>query len=191
MDVRELHDRALAWFGERVKGVPDEAWNARTPCEEWDVRDLVNHNVSENWWAKELLEGRTIDEVGDRLEGDVLGEDPVEAYMASADAARRAAAQIDLDTPVDLSYGRVPARDYLDQRWVDLAVHGWDLAVATSQEERLPDDLAEAAWELMTAQREAVRQSGVFAEEVEVGNDAEVQTKLLGLLGRDRLAWSS
>ncbi|MDP8962224.1 MAG: TIGR03086 family metal-binding protein, partial [Actinomycetota bacterium] len=169
MDVRELHSRALDFFGELVAGVPEDAWNNPTPCDEWDVRALVNHNISENWWATELLDGKTIDEVGDRFDGDLLGTDPVEAYDASAEAVRWVLAPLeDLDSSVEVSYGPVPARRYLEHRYVDLLVHGWDLAVATEQDSALPPELVESAYEAMSAQREQVRESLAFGPEVEV-----------------------
>ncbi|MDQ3931367.1 MAG: TIGR03086 family metal-binding protein [Actinomycetota bacterium] len=190
MDVRELHDRALDFFAELVAGVSEDAWSNSTPCDEWEVRALVNHNVSENWWAAELLAGKSIEEVGDRFEGDLLADEPVEAYDASAEAVRRALAPLeDLDRSVAVSYGPVPARSYLEHRYIDLVVHGWDLAVATGQDGELPPELAESAYETMSAQREQVRESGAFADEVEVPEDADVQTKLLGLLGRDPARW--
>ncbi|MFN2557568.1 MAG: TIGR03086 family metal-binding protein [Nitriliruptorales bacterium] len=190
MDVRELHDRALDFFGELVAGVPEHAWKNPTPCDDWNVRALVNHNVSENWWACELLAGRSIEDVGDRFEGDLLGDEPREAYEASAEAVRRAVAPLeDLDSSVDVSYGPIPAREFLEHRYVDLVVHGWDLAVATDQDPEIPSELAESAFETMSAQREQVRESAGFGPEVEVPEDADTQTKLLGLLGRDPARW--
>ena len=70
-----------------VAGVGADQWRARHPCEDWDVRVLVNHIVTGNYWAAELGRGQTIEEVGDRLDGDVLGDDPVAAYDASAGGA--------------------------------------------------------------------------------------------------------
>lgn len=190
MDVRELHNHALDFFGELVAGVHEDAWTNSTPCEDWDVRALVNHNVCENWWATELLAGKTIDEVGDRFEGDLLNEEPVEAYKASAEAVRRAVAPLDdLDSSVELSYGSVSASRYLEHRYVDLVVHGWDLAVATGQDAQLPPELAENAYEAMADQREHVRESDAFGPEVTVAEDADAQTKLLGRLGRDPSRW--
>src|SRR5262249_30896405 len=54
-----------------VDSVGDGQWQMPTPCEGWDVRELVNHIVSGNFWAGELARGKTIEEVGDRLDGDV------------------------------------------------------------------------------------------------------------------------
>lgn len=190
MDVRELHDRALDFFGERVAGVGEDAWKAPTPCGDWDVRALVNHNVSENWWASQLLMGKTIEEVGDRFEGDLLRDEPVEAYAASAEAVRRTLARLeDLDLSVHVSYGPVPAWTYLEHRYIDLSVHAWDLAVATGQDAKLPHELAQSAYETMAAQRGQVQASEVFGPEVEVPEDADAQAKLLGLLGRDPARW--
>lgn len=190
MDSGDLHDRALAFFGERVHGVGRGQWHAPTPCPDWDVRALVNHNVVENHWAGELLAGRTIEEVGDRFDGDLLGDDPVGAWDASAEVAGQAVRRVGtLDGHVEVSYGSIPARKFVEQRSMDLLVHGWDLAVATGQQATMPLDVAEAAWQMMDSQREQIRASRVFGPEVTVPADADPQTRLLGLLGRDPSAW--
>ena len=75
-DIAELHAQALDATGRIVAGIPADRWHADTPCGGWDVRALVNHVVSGNLWAAELAAGRTIEDVGDRLDGDVLGADP-------------------------------------------------------------------------------------------------------------------
>lgn len=47
-----------------------------TPAGEWDVRALLNHVVSGNFRASELGAGATIEQVGDRFDGDLVGEPP-------------------------------------------------------------------------------------------------------------------
>src|SRR5207245_8971838 len=74
-DLPDLHDRALAGTRRYVAAVGSDQWTSASPCEGWDVRELVNHIVSGNFWAGELARGKTIDEVGDRLDGDMLGDD--------------------------------------------------------------------------------------------------------------------
>src|ERR687898_387693 len=91
MDVTDLHRRTVAAFVSRLDSVGDR-WNAPTPCSDWDVRTLINHIAYEDLWTVPLMEGVTIAEVGDRFEGDLLGEDPVAAARAAADAATIAAA---------------------------------------------------------------------------------------------------
>lgn len=190
MGDRERHQQALDLFAQHVRGVGDDQWDAPTPCSEWNVRDLVNHNASENWWTQPLMEGQRVEDVGDRYEGDVLGEDPVAGYDASAVAARKAFEADDaLERTVHLSFGDVPAAMYLGQRVTDLLVHGWDLAVATGQDPTPPGELASWAWEVNEPHRELIEAAEVFADPVEVPDDADPWTRLLGLLGRDRRAW--
>src|SRR5665648_146779 len=52
--VADWHTRALAATGRIVASIPADRWRARTPCPEWEVRGLVSHLVSGNWWAAEL-----------------------------------------------------------------------------------------------------------------------------------------
>lgn len=185
-DPIEAHQRCLRLFGEKVRGVPDDAWDAPTPCADWDVRDLVNHNVAENRWAGDLLAGRTIADVGERHEGDLLEDDPVAAYAASAEAARVSTEAEDvLEQDVHVSYGPISGAEYLTHRWVDLLVHSWDLAVATGQDATLPADLAEFAVQAMRRDEEAIRSSGAFGDRVQIDEDRPAQDHLVALLGRD------
>ena len=52
-----------------------EQWHDETPCSEWDVRALIHHVFDEQLWTGPLFEGLTIGEVGDRFEGDLMGDD--------------------------------------------------------------------------------------------------------------------
>ena len=79
-----LHRMALESTRTFIAGIGDDRWADATPCDGWDVRALVNHVVAGNLWAAELASGRSIDEVGDRLDGDVLGDSPLDAYDRSS-----------------------------------------------------------------------------------------------------------
>ena len=84
------------------------------------------------------MSGKTIDEVGDRYDGDVLGDDPSAAYDASARVAGDAFARPGaMEAPVAVSYGPVPGEIYAGHRFIDVLIHGWDLAVATGQDSTL------------------------------------------------------
>src|SRR3954451_24748645 len=89
-DLPEKFERAEGRFQSLVHQVTDDKWAAPTPCSDWDVRALVNHLVYEARWAPPLLEGKTIAEVGDRFDGDLLGDDPRAAYDDAVEAACRA-----------------------------------------------------------------------------------------------------
>jgi uncharacterized protein (TIGR03086 family) len=185
LDLPGLHADALAETGRLLAGVGDDQWHLPTPCEDWDVRVLVNHIVSGNLWVAPLMTGSTIEEVGERLDGDVLGGDPVDAYRRSAseaDAAFRADGA--MDAPANVSYGPVPGRVYAGHRFIDVLVHGWDLAVGAGLDTRLRPDLVDACLEVVLPQAESLAASGAFGEDHEIPEGASPQTRLLALLGR-------
>jgi uncharacterized protein (TIGR03086 family) len=184
-DIAELHARALDTTGRTVAGITPDSWRADTPCDGWDVRTLLNHVVAGNWWAAELAAGGTIERVGDRLDGDMLGSEPAAAYVGSAEAAaavfRRPGS---LDAPCAVSYGPVPGSVYAGHRFIDVLIHGWDLAVATGQDPALEETLVQACREILEPQLEAFRAAGAFAAEVAAPPDATAQARLLAMLGR-------
>jgi uncharacterized protein (TIGR03086 family) len=184
-DIVRLHQRALDETGSVVGRIEPDQWIAATPCEGWDVRTLLNHLVAGNLWAAELGAGATIPEVGDRLDGDVLKDDPVGAYEASATlAAATFAAPGAMDAPCAVSYGPVPGLIYCGHRFVDVLIHGWDLAVATSQDSTLDPDLVAAAYDLLQDQADMVRASGMFGDDLSVPDGAGAQSRLLAFIGR-------
>jgi uncharacterized protein (TIGR03086 family) len=183
--TQELHRRALAEFGERVRAVADDQWHLPTPCSEWDVRALVNHMTSENLWTTPLFEGKTVAEVGDRYDGDVLGDDPKGGWEASARAAEAAVGDAGaMERTVHLSFGDFPGREYTMQLLADLVIHCWDLARAIGADERLDSELVEqvAAW--FEPAEAGYRTAGAIGPRVEVPPDADPQTRLLAAFGR-------
>jgi uncharacterized protein (TIGR03086 family) len=185
LDLPRLHADALASTDRLVAEVGDDQWRLPTPCEDWDVRELVNHIVSGNLWVAPLMTGSTIEDVGDRLDGDVLGGDPLDEYRRSASEARSAfCAEGAMAAPANVSYGPVPGRVYVGHRFIDVLVHGWDLAIAASLETTLRSDLVEACLEVVLPEAELLAASGAFGEDHEVPEGASSQTRLLALLGR-------
>jgi len=185
MDLADVHAAALEHTEGIVAAIEARQWQLPTPCSEWDVRTVAAHIVRENLWVAPLVDGRTIDEVGDRFEGDVLGGDAVSAYQRSARTASHAFFQPGaLDRAVHLSYGDVPGAVYCGHRIIDVVVHGWDLARGTGQDEVMPVELAEACWGIVEPQLDQLGGSGVFGPPVAVGSSAGAQDRLLGALGR-------
>src|SRR5580765_3262355 len=115
MDIVELHRRTVAEFLDRVGAVTDGQWHDPTPCTEWDVRALVNHVVAEDRWTGPLLGGSKIEEIGDRFDGDILGDDPSTTARHAATEATDAAAAGHRSPKVHLSYGDEEPDEYLMQ----------------------------------------------------------------------------
>ena len=178
-------ERAVAEFTRRVQAVADDQWNASTPCSDWDVRKLVQHVVYETKWTPPLLEGKTIQEVGDVFEGDLLGDYPKVAWASAVEDASSAVNEDEaLDRIVHLSFGDFPGSEYISQVLSDFTIHSWDLARGIGTDERLDDELVEYVYSFLEPQAEAWRSAGAFADAVEFAEDADTQTKLLALTGR-------
>ncbi len=184
-DLARLHAQAGEQTRRFLAAIPADAWAHVSNCPPWTVRDLVNHLVAENWWTPELIHGKSIAEVGDRFDGDVLGDDPLAAYDASQTVAQAALDEPGaMDAPCAVSYGPVPGSVYAAHRLIDVAIHGWDFAASTGQDARLPDDLVQALWDLFKDQAEDFGRSGYFKPNVAVPPDADLQTRLLAIFGR-------
>ena len=183
--VFRLIPAALERFGALVHDVPAERWDAPTPCTDWTVRDVVNHVTGEQLWAPHLLRGESLEEVGDRYDGDVLGSDP----GATWDTAAHEAAQAWQTLPrgglqVHTSMGRIPVEEYAEQMHLDLVVHGWDLGRGAGLDTSVPREAAEQVLAYVEPRAGAFAGSGIFAEPVPVESD-DPADRLLGLLGRD------
>jgi uncharacterized protein (TIGR03086 family) len=187
--VAELHGRAVEAFRSLVQQVSPEGWSAATPCAEWDVRALVNHVAGEELWTVPLLEGRTIAEVGERFDGDVLGGSPTDAVDGAAKAAVAA-----FDEPgaaertVHLSFGDTPAAEYGMQLVADHVVHGWDLAVATGADPHVDPELVTALTAWFAEREDLYRSAGAVSDRPTVPT-RNAQEELLVAFGRDP-SWS-
>ncbi|MGK5629849.1 TIGR03086 family metal-binding protein [Streptomyces sp. URMC 123] len=185
MDLLDAFDRALPEFDRRVHRVRRDQWTRDTPCSDWSVRDLVGHLTVEHLWAPWLLRGATLAEVGDRFDGDVLGDHPVRAWERAAAGSREAFHRPGaLEGEVHTSGGPTPATEYAWQMIGDLTVHAWDLARGMDDDDRLDEELAEAVYEGVARRADDWRGSGLFEAPVDVPASAPAQDRLVGLLGR-------
>lgn len=185
MDILDAHGTAMDEFGRRVHEARPDQWSNSTPCTDWDVRTLVNHLVSEQLWAPYILAGRTMAEVGDRFDGDQLGDDPVAAWDGAAAGAREAfVAEGALNDTVHLSYGDERADVYARQMISDLTIHAWDLARGIGVDERLDDALVSTVHEWTAPNVDGLASTGLFAPPVPTAADAPLQTRTLAMFGR-------
>ncbi len=184
MKPAEMHRRTVDWWNARLDAVGAEQWGAPTPCADWDVRALVNHVAGEDLWTTPLLEGSTIEEVGDRFDGDLLGDAPVETAHAAADEAVNAVADLlpGRET-VHLSYGEEKADEYVWQLAADHLIHGWDLAAATGGETRMDPELVDALAEWFATREELYRGAGAVGQRADLTGDP--QADLLARFGRE------
>lgn len=183
MDLLDLDRRALELTAAFVRRTATSQLGLPTPCTGWDVRALLNHVIGNNRLYAAAAAGEAVD-WADRAR-DHVGDDPLAAYAASAAEVRAAFAAADLDAEIRLPFGVLPTAQALAVHFVDILVHGWDLAMATGQDAALPDDLADAAIGIVAAYPPDVWGSPVyFAHKVPSSSDDPAYVRLVALVGR-------
>lgn len=182
--------RALDATEAVIAAVREVQWTNRTPCPEWSVRMLLNHLVSGNRLFATILRGEPLpapDELRRTRGADQLGDDPVAAYREAGAALLEAFRQPGvLERIVEVPAGRVPGIVALHIRITELLVHGWDLARATGQAARLPDDLAEEELAFASGRTapDVPRTGHPFGPAQPVPEDAPAIERLAAYLGR-------
>lgn len=148
------------------------------------ARDVVRHLLE---WLPGFLKSGT----GVRLPHEPSpDDDPVGTWEE-----RCARIQAMLDDPLTAGrnfhsrrMGDMPLARAIDGFYTpDVFLHTWDLARATGQDERLDPDRCARILADMEPFDELMRSSGQFGPKVEVPAHSDVQTRLLGFIGRDPL----
>ena len=184
MDPKEFFAKAIDQASPCVRRLEAGDLDKPTPCTEWNVKALLNHMVYELRWVPDILRGKTVQEVGSAYDGDLLGSDPLNAWHHAADGALVAAKQADPEMLVHLSYGDVLAKEYIAEVGRDMLIHGWDVGQALRCTMVFDKAIAQAIYDEMNPKREEFVRSSMFADPIEVTDDADIQTKLLALYGR-------
>ncbi|HEX5614244.1 MAG TPA: TIGR03086 family metal-binding protein [Acidimicrobiia bacterium] len=180
-----LFERAVDGFGRLVHATGAEQWHDPTPDTEWDVRMLVNHVTVEQLWVPPLAQGASVADIGDRFDGDQLGDDPVATWDEAVRASLAAfGAPGALDGTVSLSSGERPTAEYCWEMTTDALIHSWDLARGIGADDTLDPELSDLVYERTLPFAEQLQETGMFAPPVPVPADAPLQTRLLAIFGR-------
>lgn len=177
-ELASTYDRRADAFEALIVGTLPASWSQPSPCEGWLAQDVVAHVV--DFSAK------------------VLGEKGFESPPRYADfdgpfAAFRATREFVvsvLDDPATLP----KVASFL--HWslsFDLPQHGWDLAVATGQDPTMDPDEVDLLWGSLNGDPGNwawQRANGWYGPPVAVPDDAPLQDRVLGLLGREP-RWTS
>ena len=98
MDQFDVLDHGGAQFARVLGAVTPQDWASPTPCEGWTVRDLVVHVVGGTVMSVALLGGATSEEAFALLQTDVLGDEPLDTFLAAqaelSDAQQRETARV-------------------------------------------------------------------------------------------------
>ncbi|PKB67676.1 MAG: TIGR03086 family protein [SAR202 cluster bacterium Io17-Chloro-G4] len=180
----ELYEAAIGYMLPIMAAVKDSQLNDSTPCVEWNVQQLILHNIKV---AQAVHSGITGSERVDPF--DVSGPIPSEGAEAAFHASTSVAVQ-DLKVPgnlekiVDSPFGKIPVAQFIMLPFADMVIHKWDLARAVGAEEALDGSLAEICYNTFACIAEGARNSGAFGPEVQIPISGSMQDKLLGVTGR-------
>ena len=177
-EFREIGGR----FGDVVAGVRADQWDDPSPVEEWAARDVVRHLVE--WFPSFLAAGSDVHLPA----GPSVDDDPAGAW----DHLQREVQAI-LDDPASADrvlsnrhIGDVALPQAVSQFFTgDVFMHTWDLARATGQDDTLDPEVCAAMLAGMEPIEDVMRSSGQYGARVDVPDDADVQTRMLGFIGRD------
>jgi uncharacterized protein (TIGR03086 family) len=187
-EIADRYRRHADAFEAKVAAVRPDQWTNPSPCEKWTARDVVDHIVSMHGYMLRPV-GRSLPPSGD-------------VALAAFRAARAAVEEVLADPTLagqqtDTPAGRMTVAEQIDQVVSDdLVLHGWDLARATGQDEAMDPADVDRLWAATSAippeLMERYRTPGafgpgveVFGPEVAVPEDAPLQDRLLGLIGRN------
>ena len=184
MTAKELYAYALDQATAVVVQLEPGQLDLPTPDTEWRVRDLLQHMLYELAWTADIVAGKTVAEVGNRYEGDLLGDDPIHNWRQYARLTQASVEACDEDGTAHLSYGTASVREYLWEAGNDQLVHAWDLGQAIGVSVVFDEAAAQVLYDRAVRLQEELASSELFGPPVSVPATANVQTKLLAAFGR-------
>lgn len=176
MSEPSYYPAVSADFARTLELVGPDQWAAATPCEDWNVFDLVTHVIATHRrvykMAMTSYEEPTLDTID-------AWREIHDALLAALNDPILAA------TPVQSRRGEQPFSDLIGGLLTfDTLAHTWDLARAIGAPEALhPGAVAHATRELEPL-GDTLRVPGGFGPAVDAAPDANAQTRLLNFLGR-------
>jgi uncharacterized protein (TIGR03086 family) len=184
VDAIAVYKRAVDQTGQIVSNVKPDQMSDPTPCEEWDVRTLVNHTVAVAKAFGAAARGEAFDPTP--FGQDNIGDDPAGAYAAAARDIHTALERPGvMDGEWHMPFGAVPAQGAIGFCTLELFAHGWDTAKATGQTPAFDDEVSQVA--LATAEAapaDLVRQPGVFGPEANCPDAAPLHDRVASFIGR-------
>jgi uncharacterized protein (TIGR03086 family) len=182
----ESLERAFASTRKVLAGVDADRLDQSTPCQSWDVRQVINHIVGGSHWFAASTEAGESPALEDT---DYAGGDFVAAFdEGAAKSVAAFAAPGAQERMIKLPFGTMPGSAFMGLATTDTFTHGWDLARATGQDTDLDPELAaqllEGARAAIGDQFRGADGTAPFGPIVEVPDDAPAADQLAGFLGR-------
>ncbi|HEY5384772.1 MAG TPA: TIGR03086 family metal-binding protein [Acidimicrobiales bacterium] len=178
-EVQDRYRLVSSGFDAVVGAIAPGEWDAQTPCEGWNARDVVAHIVTGHRRIIANVKGGEPAPLG-------ADEDPKKAWEQASRAVDEITGDPEaLNTEIDGPTGEMRVGEIIG-RFVcmDVLVHTWDLARTVGADERLDEEMVRQAYDALKPMDAAIRQPGVFGPKLEPPAGADLQTEFLYFLGR-------
>lgn len=177
-------------LNEVVQRIRDDQWDLEVPDyvtpRGGTLREIINYHAYDDAFVPDTLAGKTIDEVGDKYAGDLLGDDPKAAFAAIVGKSVEAVKALDdPERTVHLTYGDFSAREGLKHQTSFRVFRVFTLSKFLGQDTTMPEALIDGTNECLSPEVEDWRAVGIFGPALEVAPEASKQDKLLALFGVD------
>ena len=172
-----FHREALGVAQRVVDSVDRSQLELPTPCDQWNVRQLIEHMIGGN---RRIAGDPAVD--GE----DVIGDNLSTAYAASAAAAAATfEAAGGLERTFKLSFGEVPGDVVVLARATDQLAHAWDLAKATGMSTDLSPAMYVTALDVLQGRFEkSGRNPATYADQQQPPVDASAAGRFAAFAGR-------
>ncbi|HVD03576.1 MAG TPA: TIGR03086 family metal-binding protein [Candidatus Dormibacteraeota bacterium] len=172
------YSRVAAGFRSRLDAVPENRWDAPSPCDEWSARAVVAHSA--------LVHRNVASMVRPELRQGTVHDDPPTAWHQASDLVAAALDDSGLSgVEVQTRAGHMSFAELVATLLcADTLVHTWDLARATGLDEGLDPEAVAAAYAYLAPRGEQMRVPGGFGPEVDPPPGADPQTRFLCFTGR-------
>ncbi len=184
MSIEPLQ-QAIASTRQVIAQAADADLSAPTPCESWNVGELVNHIIGGQYFFQAGIAGTP----PQGMDTDWSAGDWVGAYdEATAKTVELFSGEGVMETEYQLPFGKMPGAAFAGLATTDTFQHGWDLAKATGQSTDLDPSLAAG---LLQQSRMAIQdnfrgpEGAPFGAEKTCADDASSADQLAAFLGRD------
>lgn len=185
METLTFCERAVVHASDAIAGIRPFELSKPTPCDDWDVRALLNHMIGGCHFYVAMLTGQPpAPNMGKR---DWVGDRPRTSFAVAGRALLETArAPGTLEKPIQWYGTERPGAAAIETIAADLTAHTWDLLQAFGRGRDLDPDLAAAALAVWQAAMPsgAPRAAVAFQAESPISPDAPIQDRLAAFLGR-------